>query len=95
MAEALGARAAWALRRAIAGVSQVRDPEASGTARFVRTDPDGLSWVILPGSEAETPVNGTMLAKAQAGQLVRYTLRGGRLSVIGNASEPAVGMTIV
>lgn len=95
MAEALGARAAWALRRAIAGVSQARETEASGTARFVRTDSDGQSWVILPGSEAETPVNGTMLAAAKAGQLVRYTLRDGRLSVTGNATEPAVGLTVV
>lgn len=71
-----------------------RMPEV-GTATVQRADPDGTVWVRLPGADADTPVNGTVTASAEPGQLVAYRIDGGRLSVTGNATSPAVGGTYV
>lgn len=91
MDKELSGHASWALAdavRALAGEGQSR---REGTATYVRTDADGTGWVLLPGTDAPTPVNGATLADASPGQVVSYRIEGGRLSVVGNASDPAAG----
>lgn len=62
-----------------------------GMATFVRRDQDGTCWVRLPGADIDTPVNGSVLVSAESGQTVSYRIDGTRLTVTGNASDPAIG----
>ena len=80
---------AWELAEALG--SAEREKVREGTASYVRTDQDGTGWVLLPGADEATPVTGSALASARPGDVVRYRIEGGRLSVLGNASAPAVG----
>ena len=94
MAKELSGRVAWALNKAVKKAAG-KETRREGMAEFIRRDPDGTAWVKLVGSDVETPVNGTMLANAVPGQMVSYNLEGTQLSVMGNASEPAVGQESV
>lgn len=96
MADVMSGRAAWALVQAIRGLTERRAPAPStGTATLVRRDPDGTAWVMMPGADAETPVNGEQVADAQPGDVVSWRLENGRLSVAGNVTSPSVGERVV
>ena len=85
----MGALGTWDL----ADELQAR-PDARRTttiATVSRVDDDGSVWVRLPGADADTPVNGRMYVDAKPGQTVQATIEGGRCSITGNASSPAVG----
>lgn len=94
MAEGISARVAWKLKKAIVG-KQSKAEKNTGVASFVRTDDDGVSWVRLPGASIDTPVNGSLVSDMKTGDVVAYRIDGGRLSVTGNATSPAVGGTYV
>lgn len=93
----LSAAAGWNLakviRRMVGQNLSGADRSKNGTATLVRRDADGTAWVMMPGANAETPVNGTEVAGSQPGDLVTWRLEDGRLSITGNATDPAVGMT--
>ena len=93
MAERLSASAGWDLVKAILSLQPAKGAPASGTATFMRRDPDGTCWVLLPGAEAETPVNGDVVAAANPGDEVRYETRDGTLTLTGNTTDPAAGVS--
>ena len=90
MAEKLSAKSAWKLNNALKKSAATR-PTKVGTARVTRRDSDGSMWVRLPGSNVDTPVNGQVLSDAAVGDTVSVRIENGRLSLMGNASTPAVG----
>lgn len=90
MAERLSAKSAWKLNNALKK-SAATKPTKVGTARVTRRDSDGSVWVRLPGSSVDTPVNGQILSDAQVGDTVSVRIENGRLSLMGNATTPAVG----
>lgn len=91
MADAISAKTAWALAKAIKGGSKRKGP-TNGTATVVRVDQDGTHWVRISGSDVETPVNGAITVDAKAGDTVEWSIHDGRLSITGNESQPSVGM---
>ena len=94
MAKDLSGRVAWRLAKAIRGAPAAAAGR-EGTATFVGRDSDGCGWVRLPGRDFETPANGGMLSDAEPGELVRWRIEGGRLSVTGNVTSPGVGASRV
>lgn len=94
MADAISAKTAWALAKAIKGGSKRKGP-TNGTATVVRVDQDGTHWVRISGSDVETPVNGAITVDAKAGDTVQYHLEDTRISITGNATSPSVGGTYV
>lgn len=64
---------------------------STGTATVIGADSSGLVTVLLPGASQPTPVNGDVVASAQPGERVRYEIRNGRLSIVGNSTSPSVG----
>ena len=92
MAESISSRVAWKLRKAIAGTAQKDAPSRTGIATVQRRDADGTVWVRFPGSSIDTPVTGAVVANVAAGDTISYDLSGGRVSVTGNASDPAAGV---
>ena len=91
MEKKLSAVASRRLVRAVRGHVGRSHAESEGTATFVRRDSDGTCWVRMPGASHDTPANGGILASAEPGQKVSYRIEGTRLTVTGNASDPAVG----
>lgn len=89
----MGALGTWDL----ADELQVRPDSRRTTtiATVSRVDDDGSVWVRLPGADADTPVNGQTYVDAEPGQTVQATIEGGRCSITGNATAPAVGGTYV
>ena len=81
------------MRNYAAGPKSARPTE--GMATFVRRDQDGTCGVRVPGADIDTPVNGGILASAEPGQTVSYRIEGTRLTVTGNASDPAIGTNVV
>lgn len=80
----------WKLLKAIRGRKDaVHNNE--GVAIVSRHDADGTTYVRLPGSTFDTPVNGTNVVATEMGDEVSYTIRDGRLSITGSTSNPAVG----
>lgn len=90
MAERLSAKSAWKLKSALQKTSQTK-PTKVGPARVTRIESDGSVWVRLPGSNADTPVNGQLLSTSRVGDTVSVRIENGRLSLVGNASAPSVG----
>lgn len=90
MAEKLSAKSAWKLNNALKK-SAATKPTKVGTARVTRRGSDGSMWVRLPGSNVDTPVNGQVLSDAAVGDTVSVRIENGRLSLMGNATTPAVG----
>jgi len=80
-------RLAEAIFSAARRTQKVHDHDAT----VLRRDPDGTLWVHVSGGADETPVNGHALATANPGDTVRVRIEGGRLSLTGNATAPAVG----
>ena len=94
MADQLGG--AWALADVIrAAVGDGADSGREVAATVTRVDASGVPWVLVDGSEAEVPANGSVLAEASPGQRVLARVRAGRLSIVGSTSSPAVGATHV
>jgi len=78
-----------ALERAIDGKiakAAAKRTRASGTV--TRVDADGTAYVMLDGSEAETPASGKA-AEVRAGERVGVTVSGGSLTIDGNYSAPS------
>ena len=92
MAETVSAKTAWALASAIKSAVSPPSGKSTQTATFVRRDTDGTCWVRLPGNDFDTPVNGQALADAEPGQTVQCAIDGTSLTMVGNASDPAVGV---
>lgn len=76
-------------------LTSTTDVPKEAEARVARVDEDGVPWVAVAGSDEETPANGSVLSEASVGQLVRVSVQGGKLSIVGNASSPSVGGTYV
>lgn len=91
MAEKVSAKTAWALAKAIKGAASSSSGSSTQTATFVRKDTDGTCWVRFAGNDFDTPVNGCTLASAEPGQTVQCAIDGTSMSMVGNASDPAVG----
>lgn len=94
MANELSGLTGWKLLKAIRGRKEA-PRQNEGVATVTRKNADGTTYVRLPGSTIDTPVNGTMTASVEMGQTVGYRIDSGRLSVIGNVSSPAVGQNVV
>ena len=94
MAGNLSASIGWRLADVLKG-SDTEKQSQTGTATFVRTDPDGTAWIRLPGNDFDTPVEGGVYVDAKSGDTVTYTISGGQVSVSGNATSPSVGGTYV
>lgn len=94
MAEDISSSVAWRLRKAIAGTIKGDVPQ-SGTARVQRRDSDGTVWLRLPGSSVDTPVTGAVVASVSAGDVVSYSISGGKVAISGNATQPSVGEKVV
>lgn len=64
-------------------------------ATYLYTDDSGTAWVQLAGADEPTPVNGMVMADLAQGDVVEAVVGGGVVSVVGNASSPAVGQRVV
>lgn len=84
----------WKLLKAIRGRKEVPH-QNEGVAVISRRDSDGTTYVRLPGSTIDTPVNGTNVVSVDKGDEVAYSIRDGRLSIAGSTSNPAAGTTYV
>ena len=92
MAEDISSSTAWAFVDAIKEVVP-KDDNKNGatTATVMDIDDDGTVWVLIPGAEDKTPVNGPLLAAVSPGDVVQIEINNGQLSVLGNTTTPAVG----
>lgn len=81
----------WKLYDAIRGMASGGDKASTTTAVYVGRDSDGRDIVRLKGSGIATPVNGSMSASAKEGDTLSVDVSNGRLSVVGNLSDPGVG----
>lgn len=84
----------WKLLKAIRGRKEVPH-QNEGVAVITRRDSDGMTYVRLPGSTIDTPVNGTNVVSADKGDEVAYSIKDGRLSIAGSTSNPAAGTAYV
>lgn len=85
--------AANALERVIDGKIAKAAPKRTRTAGTVtRIDQDGTPYVMLDGSNAETPATSTAAA-VKPNQRVGVTVGGGQLTIDGNYSAPATDDT--
>ena len=91
MAEDVSASLGWQLADAIRAMVKQKTGPTTGTAQYVGKDSAGNALVLLPGAEQPTPVQGSISASVEVGSTVTYSLANGRLSITGNASDPAVG----
>lgn len=78
----------WKLLKAIRGRKEAPH-QNEGVAVITRRDSDGTTYVRLPGSTIDTPVNGTNVVSAGKGDEVAYAINNGRLSITGSTSDPA------
>ncbi len=72
--------------------AKVANSDDSGETRpatVTRIDENGLTWVHVRGGVSESPVNGTMVAKASPKDDVLVSIRNGRCSLVGNVTRPA------
>ena len=95
MAENISAALSWQLADAVRNMTKDKTGPSTGTATVIGADSSGLVTVLLPGASQPTPVNGDVVASAQPGERVRYEIRNGRLSIVGNSTSPSVGGTYV
>lgn len=92
MAERLGAIAGWAVADAVAG-SVRQEPSDTSIAEVTKAN-GGDVWVRLAGAKTDTPVR-RVLKSVSVGDTVRVTISGGRATIIGNSTSPAVGSEVV
>lgn len=92
MAERLGAIAGWAVADAVAG-SVRQEPSDTSIAEVTKAN-GGDVWVRLAGAKTDTPVR-RVLQSVSVGDTVRVTISGGRATIIGNSTSPAVGSEVV
>lgn len=85
---------AWALADALESI-RGEEPSREDVATVTRVDPDGSVWVRLLGTDVDSPVNGALASSVAKGQQVLVRIEDGRLSVLGNPSEPSVGASYV
>lgn len=83
----------WAFGEVMSTTPQERTREADATV--TKVDGEGVAWVTVAGSDAETPVNGGSVSALGVGQTVRVRVEGGRLWVLGSSSSPSVGTSYV
>lgn len=96
MAENITSTTAWALVDAIKSVSQTPSKTTGATTATVTDiDDDGTVWILIPGAEDKTPVNGRILAAVTPGDVVQIEINSGQLSILGNTTTPAVGQSQV
>lgn len=84
----------WKLAEVLKGMTDAEPPKA-GTATVRDVDGDGTVWVVPTGSDEAVPVTGMSVASVSSGDVVTVEANGGRLSITGNATAPAVGSTYV
>lgn len=94
MDEDISSRVAWKLRKAITGDKASSTPQ-SGVARVQRRDANGTVWLRIPGSTVDTPVTGAVVVNVAAGDLVSYSVGGGRVTITGNSTDPSAGVRTV
>ena len=79
------------LDAALAGMDDGRGAEAQVSARFVRTDTDGTTWVRFEGADKDTPLTSPMAVRAVEGDLIDVTLGGYEATGGGNRTDPSAG----
>lgn len=84
----------WKLAEVLKGMTDAEPPKA-GTATVRDVDSDGTVWVVPTGSDEAVPVTGMSVASVSSGDVVIVEANGGRLSITGNATAPAVGQQTV
>lgn len=83
--------AANALESAIDGkIRQAAAPRRRASGTVARVDKDGTAYVIVDGSEVQTPASGSVAA-VKAGDTVNVTIEHGVLTIDGNTSDPSAG----
>lgn len=83
----------WRLADVIGRLANVGKSPSASTATVQGTDSDGVTWVVPTGSDEAVPVNGTVTVEAEPGSTVVVTTEGGRLSMTGNSTAPAIGVS--
>lgn len=80
----------WKLAETIKGI--VPNRSAKPTTAVVRNiDEDGTVWVAQSGSDEMVPITGVNVASVNVDDVITIDAGNGRLSITGNATEPAVG----
>ena len=92
MADQLGGF--WELADLLKGIVAGNTPKP-GTAIVRDVDADGTVWVEQSGTGEAVPANGMSVASVGIGDVVTVEANGGRLSITGNATSPAVGQQAV
>lgn len=71
------------------------EQKSRGTATVRDVDNEGIVWVTPSGTDEAVPAAGVNVASVSVGDVVTVENNGGRLSIVGNATEPAVGQLTV
>lgn len=84
----------WKLAKTIKDLVST-DERKPGTAVVRDVDADGTVWVAQTGTDEAVPVTGTNIASAEVGDVVTVDADSGKISITGNATDPAVGASHV
>ena len=92
---AISLEAANALEDAIdRKVAKAASKRTTTSGKVTRVDKDGTVYVTLAGSSVETPASASA-AQAKPGDEVSATVDGGKLTIDGNRTDPAPGVSAV
>ena len=93
MAQVVATQAAWGFVDAITeSPSKKQAQEALVTV--TRRDSSGKVWVHFDGSVQDTPV-AVELQRVSVGERCKVSVHGGRVTIVGNSSSPALGAGLV
>lgn len=92
MADQLGGY--WKLAGVLKSLTK-QEPKSRGTATVRDVDNEGIVWVTPSGTDEAVPAAGVNVVSVSVGDVVTVENNGGRLSIVGNATEPAVGTSYV
>ena len=92
MADQLGGY--WKLAGVLKSLTK-QEPKSRGTATVSDIDDEGIVWVAPSGTDEPVPAVGVNVASVSIGDVVTVENNGGRMSIVGNATEPAVGQVTV
>ena len=84
----------WKLAEVLKGLIKT-ESKTRGTATVRDVDGEGTVWVVPIGTDEAVPVTGVNVASVSIGDVVTIETDGGKVSVVGNATEPAVGQVTV